>query len=89
MPHAKIEIDKFHVVKLANEALEKIRKANRQNVSAKVWRNLWCWFFHTDWGYRRGYILNPLSTLFSDYPKKVKPFASLDMLYLKGVTVVR
>ena len=36
MPHAKIEIDKFHVVKLANEALEKIRKANRQNVSAKV-----------------------------------------------------
>ncbi|QNV40893.1 transposase [Rothia amarae] len=25
MPHAKIEIDKFHVVKLANEALEKIR----------------------------------------------------------------
>ena len=35
IPHAKIVIDKFHVVKLANEALEKIRKANRQNVSAK------------------------------------------------------
>src|SRR5699024_5700450 len=35
IPHAKIVIDKFHVVKLANEALENIRKANRQNVSAK------------------------------------------------------
>ncbi len=38
--HAKIVIDKFHVVKLANEALEKIRKANRQNVSAKERRQL-------------------------------------------------
>jgi len=35
IPHAKIVIDKFHVVKLANETLEKIRKANRQNVSTK------------------------------------------------------
>lgn len=35
IPHAKIVIDKFHVVKLANEALGKILKANRQNVSAK------------------------------------------------------
>ncbi|WP_223876413.1 ISL3 family transposase [Staphylococcus aureus] len=40
IPHAKIVIDKFHVVKLANEALEKIRKANRQNVSAKERRQL-------------------------------------------------
>ena len=39
-PHAKIIIDKFHVVKLANEALEKIRKTNRQNVSAKERRQL-------------------------------------------------
>lgn len=39
-PHAKIVIDKFHVVKLANEAMEKIRKANRQNVSAKERRQL-------------------------------------------------
>uniref|UniRef100_UPI000A64C089 transposase n=1 Tax=Amphibacillus sediminis TaxID=360185 RepID=UPI000A64C089 len=38
--HAKIVIDKFHVVKLANEALEKIRKANRQNVSFKERRQL-------------------------------------------------
>src|SRR5699024_9092864 len=40
IPHAKIVIDKFHVVKLANEALEKIRKANRQNVLAKERRQL-------------------------------------------------
>lgn len=40
IPHAKIVIDKFHVVKLANEALEKIRKANRQNMSAKERRQL-------------------------------------------------
>ncbi|MDN6166101.1 MAG: ISL3 family transposase [Tetragenococcus koreensis] len=40
IPYAKIVIDKFHVVKLANEALEKIRKANRQNVSAKERRQL-------------------------------------------------
>src|SRR5699024_9436999 len=35
IPHAKIVIDKFHVVKFANEDLEKIRKSNRENVSAK------------------------------------------------------
>lgn len=40
IPHAKIVIDKFHVVKLANEALEMVRKANRQNVSAKERRQL-------------------------------------------------
>lgn len=40
IPHAKIVIDKFHVVKLANEALEKIRKANREKVSAKELRQL-------------------------------------------------
>jgi len=40
IPHAKIVIDKFHVVKLANEALEKIRKANRENVSANERRQL-------------------------------------------------
>ena len=40
IPNSKIVIDKFHVVKLANEALEKIRKANRQNVSAKERRQL-------------------------------------------------
>ncbi len=40
IPHAKIVIDKVHVVKLANEALEKIRKANRQNVTSKERRQL-------------------------------------------------
>lgn len=40
IPHTKIVIDKFHVVKLANEALEKIRKTNRQNVLAKERRKL-------------------------------------------------
>lgn len=40
IPHDKIIIDKFHVVKLTNEALEGIRKANRQNVSAKDRRQL-------------------------------------------------
>lgn len=40
IPHSKVVIDKFHVVKLANEALEKIRRANRQNVSAKESRQL-------------------------------------------------
>src|SRR5690625_2252278 len=40
IPHAKVVIDKFHVVKLANEALEKIRKANREKVSAKERRQL-------------------------------------------------
>lgn len=41
IPHAQIIIDKFHVVKLTNEALEGIRKANNsQNVSAKERRQL-------------------------------------------------
>lgn len=40
IPHVKIVIDKFHVVKLVNEALEKIRKSNRQNVTAKERRQL-------------------------------------------------
>lgn len=35
IPHAEIIIDKFHVVKLANRALEKMRHANRENVSVK------------------------------------------------------
>ncbi|WP_455326436.1 transposase [Neobacillus jeddahensis] len=40
IPHAKIVIDKFHIIKLANKALEKIRKANRKNVSAEERRQL-------------------------------------------------
>lgn len=40
IPHAKIVIDKFHVVKLANETLEKIRKANRERCQPKSVDNL-------------------------------------------------
>lgn len=40
LPDATIVIDKFHVVKMANEALEKIRKANRENINAKERRQL-------------------------------------------------
>ncbi|MGG0939211.1 ISL3 family transposase [Brevibacillus centrosporus] len=40
LPHAKIVIDKFHVVKEANDAMEKIRKANRNGVSAKQRKQL-------------------------------------------------
>jgi transposase len=40
IPGATIIIDKFHVVKMANEALEKIRKANRENITAKERRQL-------------------------------------------------
>ncbi len=37
---AIIVIDKFHVVKMANEALEKIRKTNRENITTKERRQL-------------------------------------------------
>ncbi|MDQ0255562.1 transposase [Evansella vedderi] len=40
IPNATVVIDKFHVVKMANEALEKIRKANRENITAKERRQL-------------------------------------------------
>jgi transposase len=40
IPGATIIIDKFHVVKMANEALEKIRKANRENITEKERRQL-------------------------------------------------
>jgi transposase len=40
IPDATIIIDKFHVVKMANEALEKIRKANRENITAKERKQL-------------------------------------------------
>src|SRR5690606_8693385 len=40
LPDATIVIDKFHVVKMANEALEKIRKSNREIITAKERRQL-------------------------------------------------
>ena len=40
VPHAVIVIDKFHVLKKANEALEKVRKDMRAKLSLKEKRNL-------------------------------------------------
>jgi transposase len=35
LPHAKIVVDKFHVVRMANEAMERIRKAHRLTLTTK------------------------------------------------------
>ena len=40
LPHAVPVIDKFHVVKMANEAVESGRKALRENLSAKQRKGL-------------------------------------------------
>lgn len=40
LPNAVIVIDKFHVVKMANEALEKVRKAMRSELTLKEKRSL-------------------------------------------------
>lgn len=40
MPKAKVIIDKFHVQRMANDALEKIRKSNRNGVDKKAKRAL-------------------------------------------------
>jgi transposase len=40
LPQAKIVIDKFHVVKMANEALEKVRKSYRESLTPKQRRGL-------------------------------------------------
>ena len=40
LPQAKIVIDKFHVVKMANEAMERIRKHFRESLDPKVRRGL-------------------------------------------------
>jgi transposase len=40
LPQAKIVIDKFHVVKMANEALERVRKSFRESLSPKQRRGL-------------------------------------------------
>lgn len=74
IPHAKIVIDKFHVVKLANEALEKIRKANRQNVSAKERRQLM----------RDRYVLLKRRKDLSDFDDQIKLQVWTDMFPLLG-----
>ncbi len=40
IPHAKVVIDKFHVVKMANESMEKARKSLREELTAKERRGL-------------------------------------------------
>ncbi|OIQ80722.1 transposase [mine drainage metagenome] len=40
LPQAKIVIDKFHVVKMANEAMEKVRKSYRETLTPKQRRGL-------------------------------------------------
>lgn len=40
MPKAKVIVDKFHVQRMANDALEKIRKSNRSNLDLKARRAL-------------------------------------------------
>ena len=40
MPQAKVVIDKFHVVKMANEAFEKVRKSYRESLTPKQRRGL-------------------------------------------------
>src|SRR5690625_3641464 len=74
IPHAKIVIDKFHVVKLANEALEKIRKANRQSVSAKERRQLM----------RDRYVLLTRRKDLNDFDDQIKLQVWTDMFPLFG-----
>jgi len=74
IPHARIVIDKFHVVKLANEALEKIRKANRQNVSAKERRQLM----------RDRYVLLKRRKELNDFDDQIKLQVWTDMFPLLG-----
>lgn len=40
IPHAKVVIDKFHVVRMANDALERVRKSLRQQLTTKQRRGL-------------------------------------------------
>lgn len=40
MPHAKVVVDKFHVVRMANQALDKVRKSLKANMTQKEKRTL-------------------------------------------------
>ncbi|MED3642970.1 ISL3 family transposase [Caldifermentibacillus hisashii] len=40
LPHAKVVVDKFHVVRMANQALDNVRKSLRANMTAKERRTL-------------------------------------------------
>src|SRR5699024_5633437 len=75
IPHAKIVVDKLHVVKLANETLEKIRKANRENVSAKERRQLM----------RDRYVLLKRRKDLNDFDDQFKLQIWTDMFPLLGI----
>jgi len=74
IPHAKSVIDNFHVVRLANEVLEKIRKANRQNVSAKEYWQLM----------RYRYVLLKRREDLNDFNDQIKLQVWIDMFSLLG-----
>lgn len=40
LPHAKVVVDKFHVVRMANQALDSVRKALRDKMTTKERRTL-------------------------------------------------
>lgn len=40
LPDAKVIVDKFHVVRMANQAMDTVRKQHREGLSAKERRNL-------------------------------------------------
>ena len=40
IPHAKVVVDKFHVVRMANQALDSVRKSLKANMTAKESRTL-------------------------------------------------
>lgn len=40
LPHARIVVDKFHVVRMANDALEKVRKGLRKELKSSQIRTL-------------------------------------------------
>src|SRR5699024_4133507 len=72
--HAKVVIDKYHVVKLANDAIEEIRKDNRINVSAKARRQLM----------RDRYLLLKRRNDLNDFDGQIKLQVWTDMFPLLG-----
>lgn len=40
LPHAKVVVDKFHVVRMANQALDNVRKSLKAHMSQKERRTL-------------------------------------------------
>ncbi|NDU80289.1 MAG: ISL3 family transposase [Ferrovum sp.] len=76
LPQAKIVIDKFHVVKMANEAMEKVRKGLRDRLTLKEKRGL----MHDRYVLlkRERDLTNKDSLLLSDW---LKNYAELGLAY--------